>query len=338
MFRNSLRLFRKSSIITSTLFNPTQIRSISFLDFENDLNPPQQKPYAPKFKKSHIEFLAKYYPKNILESILIAESEIDPNDWKHKKLQMAGFAPNYLDDLANLDPYYDHPNKPHVDISTAQQTLPEPDVPYLDLSPEEHKAKIVQGEGNISNQNKQAILQLSQLTGYSKDYISQLTYKNLIIKRVSNQTAKGKIPSFYCLGVIGDGNGMVGIGEGKDKTTIARAMAKAQWNATKNLKYIPRYENRTILGDIDYRYHGVKLFLRSASPGFGLRVNHYIFEVCQCAGIKDLSGKVYKSRNGMNIVKGFVEALTKQKTLEEIALARGKKVIDVRKSYYSNEY
>ena len=111
---------------------------------------------------------------------------------------------------------------------------------------------------------------------------------------------------------------------------------KAHWDAVRNLKYIPRYEDRTILADIDHRYHGVKLFLRSARPGFGLRVNHVIFEISECAGIKDLSGKIYKSRNKMNIAKGFVEALTeRQKTLEEIALGRGKKIVDVRNIYYS---
>ena len=39
----------------------------------------------------------------------------------------------------------------------------------------------------------------------------------------------------------------------------------------------------------------------------------------------------------MNIAKGTIEALTEaQKTLDEIALGRGKKVVDVRKVYYSS--
>ena len=118
---------------------------------------------------------------------------------------------------------------------------------------------------------------------------------------------------------------------------MSKAIFKAHWDAVRNLKEIPRYENRTIYGDIDFRYHGVKLHLRSAKPGFGLRVNHVIFEICECAGIKDLSGKVYKSRNDMNIAKGTIEAFTKaQKTLDEVALGRGKKLVDVRKVYYSS--
>ena len=38
----------------------------------------------------------------------------------------------------------------------------------------------------------------------------------------------------------------------------------------------------------------------------------------------------------MNIAKGTLEAITKsQKSLDEIALGRGKKIVDVKKIYYS---
>ena len=39
----------------------------------------------------------------------------------------------------------------------------------------------------------------------------------------------------------------------------------------------------------------------------------------------------------MNIAKGTIEALIgAQKTLDDIAMARGKKLVDVRKVYYSS--
>ena len=70
------------------------------------------------------------------------------------------------------------------------------------------------------------------------------------------------------------------------------------------------------------------------SPGFGLRTQHLIFEIARCAGIRDLSARVGRSRNRMNTVKATVEALTSQRLPEEIARARGKKLVDVRKVYY----
>jgi small subunit ribosomal protein S5 len=69
--------------------------------------------------------------------------------------------------------------------------------------------------------------------------------------------------------------------------------------------------------------------------GFGLRCQQYIWEVCKCAGISDLAAKVTRARNPMNIVKATVEALLKQKDPEDIARARGKKLVDVRKVYYA---
>ncbi|SCV03041.1 LAMI_0H05006g1_1 [Lachancea mirantina] len=289
---------------------------------------------------SHSDFLSKYYPKELLKSIQLAESVI-PADTEFKVSTNVEFAPSYLDDFAKLDSYWDYkPGLPNVhsqSVSTqyrfdqVQQRLPGGRV----VPP---GASVPNAAGGRSSPVADIAKGLAIQTGMSADYIMKnLVMRPLVLKRVSNQTGKGKIPSFYSLVVVGDKNGMVGLGEGKSREEMSKAVFKAHWDAVRNLKEIPRYENRTIYGDIDYRYHGVKLFLRAAKPGFGLRVNHVIFEICQCAGIQDLSGKVYKSRNDMNIAKGFVEALTNaQKTLDEIALGRGKKVVDVRKVYYSS--
>ena len=106
---------------------------------------------------------------------------------------------------------------------------------------------------------------------------------------------------------------MIGLGEGKSRDGMRVSLRKAHWNAIKNLQPIPRYENRTIIGDVDYKFHAVKLFLKSAPAGFGLRVNPNIFEVCQAAGIKDLRGKVYKvhqkpHERGQGFCGGFNQA------------------------------
>lgn len=69
--------------------------------------------------------------------------------------------------------------------------------------------------------------------------------------------------------------------------------------------------------------------------GFGLRCQQYIWEICKCAGIADLSAKVHRARNPMNMVKAAVKALLSQKHPEDIAVGRGKKLVDVRKVYYA---
>lgn len=68
--------------------------------------------------------------------------------------------------------------------------------------------------------------------------------------------------------------------------------------------------------------------------GFGVRCSQYIFEMCRAAGIHDLSARVTRSRNPMNVIKTFMHALRQQKLPETIARGRGKKFVDVRKVYY----
>ena len=56
-----------------------------------------------------------------------------------------------------------------------------------------------------------------------------------------------------------------------------------------------------------------------------------MFRAC---GIHDIAAKMPRSRNPMNSVKACFEALTNQKDPNEIAIGRGKKLVDVRKVYF----
>lgn len=274
-----------------------------------------------------MNFLRNYYSEELVESIKLAETHIDPTHFANKKFRSTEFAPPYLDDFSKRDKFWDtlHIEDP-LDYDFRLPLQPSP----IDVPPGSSLSEINKGGSRNS-----IAKELALLTGLDETYIDKLTAKPLIMKRVSNQTAKGKIPTNYALVVVGDKRGMIGIGEGKDRVEMSRAVSKAHWNAVKNLRYIPRYEDRTIIGNLDNVFHGCKIFLRSAPPGFGLRVNHYIFEICELVGIKDLSAKIYKSRNPMNVCKGFIETLTQQQTLDELSQNRGKKVVDIRKTYYS---
>lgn len=56
--------------------------------------------------------------------------------------------------------------------------------------------------------------------------------------------------------------------------------------------------------------------------------------MCRMAGIHDLAAHFPRSRNPMNTVKATYMALTDQLDPEQIAIGRGKKMVDVRKVYY----
>jgi small subunit ribosomal protein S5 len=68
--------------------------------------------------------------------------------------------------------------------------------------------------------------------------------------------------------------------------------------------------------------------------GFGLRASHRLFEIFRAVGIQDVAARIPRARNPMNTVKACVQALTDQKDPNEIAIGRGKKLVDVRKVYY----
>ncbi|MCJ1309871.1 28S ribosomal protein S5, mitochondrial [Agyrium rufum] len=179
-----------------------------------------------------------------------------------------------------------------------------------------------------------ALERLMLTTGYDKRQINSFLSKTLVTHRVVNQTRMGKIQSMYYLVVAGNGKGLIGIGEGKS-TELEDARKQARFAAIRNMQPVARYEERTIYGDVKGKVGATELELYTRPPGFGLRTQHLIYEVCRCAGITDLAARVTRSRNPMNTVKATVQALMKQRIPDEIARARGRKLVDVRKVYYA---
>lgn len=211
--------------------------------------------------------------------------------------------------------------------------------PVLDFSPASGRSNDVAripeippdttGEGQSEDETEL----LAKATGLTTREIRGLIQRPLVTRRVVNQTRKGKQASMYTLAVVGNGQGMIGFGEGKH-TEQATATRKAVTQAVKNMEYVERYQDRTIYGEFDFKFHAVQLKLRSRPAGFGLRANHFIYEICRCAGITDISAKVWGSRTGMNVVKAMFEALKAQKLPSTIAKERGRKIVDLEQTYY----
>ena len=124
----------------------------------------------------------------------------------------------------------------------------------------------------------------------------------LFTRRITQQTGKGKIHRMYSLVVVGNGNGLVGYGEGKDDE-VARAIDKAFLQAVRTMDYVDRYEDRTIWTDMESKLGATRVILRPRPVGFGLHCNPNIHQVLKAAGIKDISAKVWGSRNPLNVIK-----------------------------------
>jgi small subunit ribosomal protein S5 len=118
--------------------------------------------------------------------------------------------------------------------------------------------------------------QVRKQTGLSLDEIFQLQLKVLVQHRVVNQTRLGKIQSIYALAICGNGDGRLGIGEAKGQEGTD-TMTNAKIQAIKAMQPIPRYEERTIFGEVEGKVSAVEVQLMARPPG------NYIFPIfCQC--------------------------------------------------------
>ncbi|OOC56737.1 MULTISPECIES: 30S ribosomal protein S5 [Nocardiopsis] len=151
--------------------------------------------------------------------------------------------------------------------------------------------------------------------------------KVVTINRVSKVVKGGRRFSFTALVVVGDGNGMVGVGYGKAKE-VPSAIAKGVEEAKKNFFRVPR-----IQGTIVHRVQGEDaagvVLLRPAAPGTGVIAGGPVRAVLECAGIHDVLSKSLGSSNPLNIVRATVAALKGINQPEEIAARRGLPIEDV---------
>ncbi len=147
------------------------------------------------------------------------------------------------------------------------------------------------------------------------------------INRVAKVVKGGRRFSFTALVVVGDGNGMVGVGYGKAKEVPA-AIAKGVEEAKKHFFRVPR-----IAGTIPHAVLGEQaagvVMLKPASPGTGVIAGGPVRAVLECACISDVLSKSQGSSNAINVVHATVAALKGLSRPEEIAAKRGLPIEDV---------
>lgn len=150
---------------------------------------------------------------------------------------------------------------------------------------------------------------------------SQFLERVVTINRVSKVVKGGRRFSFTALVVVGDGNGLVGVGYGKARE-VPTAISKGVEEAKKNFFRVPRV-GVTIPHPVQGEAAAGVVLLRPASAGTGVIAGGPVRAVLECAGIHDVLSKSLGSSNTINIVHATVAALKQLEEPRAVAARRG---------------
>ena len=151
---------------------------------------------------------------------------------------------------------------------------------------------------------------------------NEITERVVKIRRVTKVVAGGRRRGFSAMGVVGDGNGSVGIGIGKAEA-VPDAVRKGVSVAKKNMITVPM-NGSTIPHEVLAHFTSSTVLLKPAAPGKGVIAGGPVRAVVELAGIRDILTKSLGSSNPINVVKATIKGLSELKIpMEEIAKRKG---------------
>ena len=131
----------------------------------------------------------------------------------------------------------------------------------------------------------------------------------------------GRRFSFNAIVVVGDNNGVIGLGLGKAGEVI-NAISKATDQAKKNLVRVS-----LLKGSIPYptnaKYGAAKVMLKPAAEGTGVIAGGPVRAICEMAGVHNILTKSNGSSNPHNLSKATFYALANMVSAETVAQRRG---------------
>jgi len=159
---------------------------------------------------------------------------------------------------------------------------------------------------------------------------SDLEEKVIFINRVTKVVKGGRQFRFAATVVVGNRKGKVGIGLGKAKE-MPDAVKKATQAASKNLINVELIDNRTISHEIIVKEGAVRVMLRPATEGTGVKAGGPVRDVLELAGVKDVLSKSLGSSTKVNMARATLNALKLQKSPSHVAALRGKTIEEILK-------
>ncbi len=141
------------------------------------------------------------------------------------------------------------------------------------------------------------------------------------INRSAAVVKGGRRFSFSSLSVVGNRDGLVGIGYGKAKE-VPSAVEKSVKDGRKRLMRVVR-DGNTIPHQVEGVFCASRVRLIPASSGTGIIAGKAVRKVVELAGITDILTKNYGSTNALNVVKATMNALAQLRDKKFIEELRG---------------
>ena len=149
----------------------------------------------------------------------------------------------------------------------------------------------------------------------------------VFVNRVSKVVKGGRRFGFAAMVVVGNGEGIVGIGYGKAKD-VSEAIRKGVSKAKKSLIKV-RMKKKTIPYAVVGHYGAATVIMKPASPGTGVIAGGAVRTILEAAGFQDILTKSLGSSNNLNIAKATMNGLMSLKNVKDIEKLRGKSILEI---------
>ncbi len=166
--------------------------------------------------------------------------------------------------------------------------------------------------------------------------VSELEEKLVQVNRVAKVVKGGRRFNFSAVVVVGDGQGMVGVGTGK-AAEVPDSIRKAGDDARKHMIRVPLV-GTTIPHEVVETYGASKVLLKPAAPGTGVIAGGSVRAVLEAAGIKDVLSKSLGNNNPINLARATLLALSQLHSVEQEAERRGIPLEEMQRRHYRKDY